>query len=199
MILDNISFIGWIHAIACLLAMASGTVQMFARKGTTAHAARGNVYFFSMIVANSLALFIYELDVAFGPDGAVFGPVFGVFHWLAVLTLAVVLLARFAASRQQHAFFAYAHPVCMIISYWFLMGGAISQAFERVAPVRAAAFAVSPDARNIGDFKLHLWFQIGFELVIAAGLVAAIVQVRRHRRRNAAAPPRKLSADAQPG
>jgi len=182
--LHDISLIGWLHSAVYVLALIVGALQLVNRKGTRLHALRGNIYFLSMVVANVTALFIYDgEDVLFrrGRPPEI-GQGFGFFHWLAVLTLALVVLGRFAASRQRRAFFAYAHPVCMILSYWFLVGGAINEAFDRIDWVRRAALAVSPGARSIAGYKLlYIVYYIN-DAVILAALAIAAIQVWRYRR-----------------
>jgi hypothetical protein len=60
---DGISLLGWIHIFVCPLALISGALQLAGRKGTPAHARRGNVYFLSMAIANVTALFIFHGDL----------------------------------------------------------------------------------------------------------------------------------------
>jgi uncharacterized membrane protein len=183
--LNDISFSGGIHTFMCVMAMLAGTLQMIGRKGTAVHARCGDVYFLSMAVANTTALFIFHgADVIFRskapPVLGGFG--FGFFHWVAVVALLLVLLGRLAASRQRLAFFAYAHPICMILSYWLLIGGAINEAFVRVQWVRQAALAISPGAHNAAGYAL-LYIAYGIaDSVIVALLIMAITGVRRYRR-----------------
>jgi hypothetical protein len=183
--LNDISYLGWIHAFVYALAMITGTMQFVGRKGTPTHARTGNIYFLSMVIGNLAALFIFHgQDVIFrsGQPPVLNGKGFGFFHWLAVLTLALVLLGRLAASRQRQAFFAYAHPVCMILAYWLLLGGAVNEAFVRVDWVQHAALAISPDARNIAGYKLLYIVYFINDAVILALIVTAVAQVRRFRR-----------------
>lgn len=42
----------------------------------------------------------------------------------------------------------------MIVTYWFLTGGAINEAFVRVGWVQRAALAISPAARGPAGYKL---------------------------------------------
>jgi uncharacterized membrane protein len=181
--LDNISLLGALHSFLCVLAMISGTLQLFARKGTPAHAIGGNVYALSMVAASLTIMFVFHgEDVIFGPgQPPTVGYGFGFFHWLAVMALALVLLGRFAASRQRQAVFAYTHPLCMILSYWLLMGGAINEAFDRVAWVRQAALYFSPGAKSIAGFVLLYVAYFGLDAAILAALVLAVLHVRRFR------------------
>ena len=181
--LNDISSLGWIHTFFYLMAMIAGAMQIARRKGTPSHRRRGNVYFLSMLVANVTALFFHGEDVIFHPGKPpVIGQGFGFFHWLAVIALGLVLFGRVAASRQRQAFFAYAHPISMIMSYWLLLGGAIDEAFDRVDWVRRMALAVSPGARNIAGYKLLYVAYYVNDAVILAVLAVAVVQVRRFRR-----------------
>jgi uncharacterized membrane protein len=189
--LNDISLLGWIHTFFYVMAMIAGAMQMARRKGTPSHTCRGNVYFLSMLIANVTALFIFQEDAIFrSGKPPVIGPGFGFFHWLSVIALALVLLGRVAASRQRHAFFAYAHPISMILSYWLILGALINEAFTRVDWVRRMALAVSPGARSIAGYKLLYVAYYVNDAVILAVLAVAVIQVRRFRRRLAGAPGR---------
>jgi uncharacterized membrane protein len=185
--LDDISLLGALHTFLCVLAMGSGTRQLLARKGTPAHAWSGNVYFLAMVAANLTILFVFHgQDLIFPPgQRPAVGYGFGFFHWLAVFALALVLLGRFAASRQRQAFFAYAHPVCMILSYWLLMGGAVNEIFVRVDWVHRVALSVSPNAKTAAGFTLLYVAYAALDTCILAALVIAVLHVRRFRRQPA--------------
>jgi uncharacterized membrane protein len=182
--LNDISLLGWIHTFFYVMAMITGAMQMARGKGTPSHARRGNVYFLSMLIANVTAWFIFTgEDVIFRPGKPpVIGQGFGFFHWLSVIALALVLLGRVAASRQRQAFFAYVHPISMILSYWLLLGALINEAFTRVDWVRRMALAVSPGARTIAGYKLLYVAYYVNDAVILAVLAVALIQVRRFRR-----------------
>jgi uncharacterized membrane protein len=181
--ISNISPIGWLHSIACIVALAAGAAQLLRPKGTPSHVSWGRIYVLSMIVANGTALLIFRGDLVFRPGiGPYIGPVFGVFHWLAVITLVLLLLGWFAARHQRHAVFAYLHPICMIITYWFMLGATINQAFERVPWFQQMALAVTPGARGLMEYRLLAYFQFGLDVIILAMLIAAVIGVRRFRR-----------------
>jgi uncharacterized membrane protein len=134
----DISVIGWIHTIACTLALILGAWNILATKGTTPHKWRGLGYVLSMVIANVLALLIYRFDIDLAAGRAGSG-VFGLFHWLAVAALFFTLTGFHASSRQSHRFWAYAHPICMTLSYYLLFGGLINEAFARVDLLRPLA------------------------------------------------------------
>jgi hypothetical protein len=82
--MNDISFIGWIHTLA---------------------------YVVAMVLANVSAMVIFhgqEIFVRIGQP-PVFHQGFGLFHWFAAITLLFVLLGRLSASLQSHAFFACSH------------------------------------------------------------------------------------------
>ena len=137
--IHDITLIGWLHSLACAIALLAGATNLAATKGTPQHKRVGRVYFWSMLALNLSAFAIYRFDIAhFVPFSA--GPhVFGFFHWLAVGALAFVVVGRFAASRQSAAFWAYLHPIMMVLSYYLLVGGAINEAFARIDPLRDVA------------------------------------------------------------
>jgi len=181
---NDISLLGWTHTFLCALALISGAAQLVRAKGTSSHALCGNIYFLSMVIANVMALFIFHGDllVRSGQPGVRVGQGFGVVHWLAVITLVVLLLGRLAASRQRVAFFAYAHPICMIVTYWMLVGAAINEAFVRVGWVQRVAQAISPAARGLADYKLVYIVHFTNDAFLLAGIVIAVVHVRQFRR-----------------
>ena len=118
--MENISLIGWLHTLTCVIAMIAGGIALFAVKGSADHRKWGKWYIYSMLVTNVSALMIY-------PEG-----VFNIFHGMAVGTLIVLLLGWYAAPRQRSVGWANTHLSCMIWSYYMLFGGLINEAFLRV-------------------------------------------------------------------
>jgi hypothetical protein len=137
----DISMFGWLHTVACLVALVSGGWNIVGAKGTPRHIFMGRVYVGSMVVLNLTVFAVYKFDIAhFVPFSA--GPhVFGFFHWLAVAALVFVLIGYYAARHQARAFWAYVHPIAMTLSYYDLIGGGINEAFARLDPLRALARA----------------------------------------------------------
>jgi uncharacterized membrane protein len=182
---SEMTLLGWFHTAACMVALVAGAMQLWGEKGTAAHALRGKVYFWSMAIAFGLTLFMYSVDVVIRPgQKPLIGPYFGVFHWLAMFTLLLVVLGYVSAKRQGKAFFAYGHPVFMILSYWLLVGGGINEAFARIDWLQELALAVSPGAKTLPEYKLVLWFQLANHAFALIALVAAIAGVRRLRRQS---------------
>jgi uncharacterized membrane protein len=187
--LNDVSFIGWIHTLACLVAMISGAMELLARKGTPAHVARGNTYFLSMVIANVTAMVIFhDMEIFVRPgEPPAFHKGFGAVHWLAAITLAFVLIGRLSAPLRARALFAYAHPVFMILSYWILMGGAVNELFLRVDWAKHAALALSPGARNIGGYKLVYLIHFSLDALWLTAIAIAVVQTGKFRRQWAGA------------
>ena len=149
MLIENISAIGWLHSIACVIALAAGAWNLVMPKGTAIHRLVGRAYFYTMVVVNLSVFAIYRFDIAhFRPFVA--GPnTFGLFHREAVATLLVLLLGVYAAPRQQRAFWAYVHPLSMLTTYYMLIGGLINEAFVRITALRAV---VRAQAHGPSDF-----------------------------------------------
>lgn len=144
--IHDISPIGWLHTGACLIALLAGAWNLALPKGTPMHRMVGSTYVWSMIVLNLSVFAIYKFDIArFAPFHA--GPhVFGFFHWLAVAALVLVLTGYYAARHQDRAFWAYVHPVMMLLSYYDLVGGFINEVFLRIDFLRAIARASAKGA-----------------------------------------------------
>lgn len=180
---NEITALGWFHTAVCMAALVVGALQLFGKKGTAAHALRGKMYFWSMLIAMATTLFLYGMDVVIRPgQKPLIGPHFGVFHWLALFTLLLVVLGQLSAKRQRMAFFAYAHPVFMILSYWLLVGAGITAAFTRFDWLHELALSISPGAKTLVQFKLVIWVASANHVVHLVALVAAILGVRRMRR-----------------
>jgi len=141
MIVSNISLLGWLHALACLAALAAGSWNLALPKGTPLHRQVGRGYMLSMLVLNLSAFGIYKFDIgSFVPFHA--GPhIFGLFHWFAVAALVFIAIGWYAARHQDRAFWAYTHPIAMLLSFYDLVGGGINEVFTRVLPLRAVLIA----------------------------------------------------------
>ena len=79
-------WLGQAHFYTAILAIASGAVVVFRRKGTRFHRWCGRTYLGSMLTLNISALSIYDLWGHFGP-----------FHAAAIFSLFTVLMGVDAA------------------------------------------------------------------------------------------------------
>lgn len=120
--------LGWVHAIACLIALAAGALAFGTRKGQARHVLAGRVYLASMLVLNLSALGIYRLGVFFFP------------HMLAIATLVLVAVGWAAArAHWPRPLWRNLHLSAMIGSYYMLIGGGVNEAFLRVEALRRMA------------------------------------------------------------
>ena len=176
---DDISVLGWLHTVACMVALFAGPLVLALAKGTRFHRRAGYLYAFAIGIASITALGL------FAPVPGL--PTFNRFHWMSIATLAMVALGVWAAQHQRRALGAYAHPLLMIGSYYMLIGGALNEAFARIGALRAAAMAGSPWAHAVLETRLLNQTQ-GITMLIFLGLIAwFMVKVARSRSRRAAA------------
>jgi len=159
MAISNISVLGWIHTAACVMALVTGAWNLLLPKGTPLHRRAGRLYVAAMLIANLGILAVYRFDIAsFRPFRG--GPgIFGIFHWEAVTTLALLALAVYAAPRQRRAVWAYIHPIAMLLTYYILVGGLINERrcnqheWRRAAAgVRALGEPTAPTTCSSGDY-----------------------------------------------
>lgn len=185
--MTGVSLLGWVHTAACTIALLAGAYVLVWEKGTARHKQMGRIYVYSLFVACIAIFGVYHFDIRFSPFKA--GPgIFGLFHYENVAALAALLLAFFAASRQNRAFFAYAHPVAMLFTYYMLLGGLINELFVRVAPLRALAGAtLPPGARNPAQSAIVGTAQLAAMLWFLGAIVWFAMKVARSRRKPGAA------------
>jgi hypothetical protein len=122
----DLSFLGWPHAAACLIAMAAFVRVMFTRKGGASHRTWGRVYSIAYAALCVTGLGIYRSHRFFFP------------HWLAIAGLGVLAIGYFAAKYKPKGY-RYIHLTAMLLSAYNLFGGAVNEVFLRVKPLRAMA------------------------------------------------------------
>jgi len=181
----NVSLTGWVHTFASLVALFTGAIVLFRRKGTHQHRLIGRIYAGALLFAGFTAFWIYRFDIQFVPFKV--GPnIFGLLHYETVFTLAVLLLALFTARRQRQAFSAYAHPASMLLAYYMVVGGFINELFVRVAPLRGIAEAqLEGRAANVAQAPIaratHFGAFVAFVLLLVWFMVAVWLRRRRGR------------------
>jgi uncharacterized membrane protein len=179
--MHGVSLIGWLHSITCTVALLAGGWNFLRPKGTATHRLVGRIYFYVMLFANLSVFAIYHFDIVFSKP-VKFGPGhFGIFHWEAVATLIALLIGVFAASRQRRAFWAYAHPIAMLFTYYMLIGGLINELFVRVAVLRN--FALAHGRFNVAGSPIVGMAQFAAMLVFLVLLIYFPVKVALYRRR----------------
>ncbi len=112
--------ISWTHTISASLCLVFGTIVMLGIKGNFKHKKMGLWYLYAMLVNNLTALFILN---AFGKW---FFP-----HYLAIACL-VVILPGIIAAKTKHKYWLKTHIICMVLSYYLLIGGAVNEVFLHI-------------------------------------------------------------------
>src|SRR5262245_34605146 len=164
----NLSFLGWPHTAACIVAMVTFFPVMFTRKGGLTHRSWGRAYAIAYALACGTSLGIYRLNKFFFP------------HWLAIGGL-VVLAAGYLAVRFKPRGWKYIHLTSMLLSASNLFGGAINEVFLRIRPLRAMAgdnILASP----IVGIAQSIVGQIFLILIVVYIAVTAARSPRRARR-----------------
>ncbi|MEV4781098.1 DUF2141 domain-containing protein [Burkholderia sp. LMU1-1-1.1] len=117
----HLTFIGWLHTLACVYALYIGGLVLWRAKGGTTHRRDGRRYLCAMLVVNVTALGIYQIGH------------FNVFHVLALCTLASLAIAFASARwRKPGRHWLRIHLSAIVFSYYQLIGGLINEAFVRV-------------------------------------------------------------------
>jgi uncharacterized membrane protein len=182
MLVSNMSIIGWLHSIACTLALVIGASNNVLAKGTPLHRRAGRLYAYTMLFANLSAFGVYHFDIAHFRPFTAGASTFGIFHWEAVATLVLLGLGVYAARRQSRAVWAYTHPIAMLLTYYMLIGGLINELFVRVAALHALAMAHAPHAINIAATPVVGMTQFAAMLLFAALILAFAIKTAVHRR-----------------
>ncbi len=161
--------LGWVHSLACMVALGLGAFVFATRKGTARHGRLGQVYLAAQLVLNLTALGIYRLHVFFFP------------HALAIATL-VLIVAGWAAARfhKPPVVWKHVHLSAMILSYYMLIGGGVNEVYLRIAALRAYV------SHNGGGIiaQTHAVVMLAFLiLLIGWNLVELVRAALRSRRR----------------
>jgi uncharacterized membrane protein len=112
--------VGLVHFLVALGALTLGSAVILGRKGTQWHRWLGRGYVFLMVALNGTALMIYELFGGFGP-----------FHWMALASLAVILVGYLPA-RSKPVGWMPRHAYFMTGSYVGLVAAAVAEVASRV-------------------------------------------------------------------
>jgi len=115
----------WTHILAAFLSIIVGTVIVVTNKGSKRHKKLGMWYCWLMIVNNATSLFIIK---AFGRW---FFP-----HYLALIGLAVLVPGYGVTRFKRWRHWLKVHILCMMFSYYLLVGGAVNEAFLHIPGLR---------------------------------------------------------------
>jgi uncharacterized membrane protein len=121
----DLSLPGWVHTLACLLALVLGAMNLMRRKGTGTHRRIGQWYLLTILLVCVTSLGIYRLNRFFFP------------HWLAIVTMVFAVLAyAFAHFQWPRTIWLRGHIVSTVLTYYLLIGGGVNEVFLRVDVVR---------------------------------------------------------------
>lgn len=166
---------GAIHLIFSLFALALGTAVLLMNKGTRAHKRVGYLYVIAMLGVNATALMIYRL----------FGG-FGLFHWMAVLSLLTIICGILPMWLQKPRSYVSLHFNFMYWSVIGLYGAFVSETFVRIPEV-----VIESGLPNAMFFRM---MGIGVAMVMGLGAYGAI----RNQKKWARFDPSSLETAAQP-
>lgn len=124
----NLSLLGWVHTLACLVALALGTANLVQRKGTRLHRRIGHWFLSTTLLVCATSLGIYRQHRFFFP------------HWLAIATIVLVALAYgFAHFHRPRRIWLRGHITSTVLSFYMLIGGGVNEVFLRVNTLRRLA------------------------------------------------------------
>ena len=170
----EMSQLGWIHSLLCVLALVAGLLNIVLPKGKQLHRRIGQIYVVSLIAVCVTSLGIYR------------GHKFWFPHWTALITLGLIAIAwcsvRFKWPKRS---WIYVHQISMLLSYYMLIGGGVNEVFLRVdflhrlAGMDPATFLRS---RILG--LAHFTIMLVFIVLILAFPIATAIDKKRRRRRD---------------
>lgn len=101
-------FIGWLHTIAAVIALLSGSLILAKSKGTILHIKTGRVYGISMLIVCTTSFMIYRVH-----------DTFGILHIFAVISTITLVLGM-----TPMYFKGFKYPIIVHLSwmYWSVIG-----------------------------------------------------------------------------
>ncbi len=162
----DFGMLGWVHMLACLVAMGAFVPAMLARKGSPRHRASGKLYALAYAALSVTSLGIYSQQRFWFP------------HWLALAGLAV-LGVGYLAVRLKPKGWRYVHLGAMLLSAYNLFGGAVNELFLRVTPLRAIAGPSILASPVVG--MTHGIVMLVFVLTIAFYVLSSLLATRSSR------------------
>ena len=138
--------LGLAHLALAFAALVAGTIVIASRKGTSSHVLSGRIYVAAMIAVNVTAFLIYELYGGFG-----------LFHWMALFSLATVL-AGYISARRRTAGWKIRHAYFMSGSYVGLVAALAAEILTRT-PWLGFLPAVAVASGGVFSVGLYLMFR----------------------------------------
>lgn len=168
----SMSVLGWLHALACVVAVLSGAWVIVTRKGTRRHRQLGNVFTATVLFACVTSLGIYSRHV------------WTFAHWFAILGIVSAgggwLIAHFKRPRRG---WRYLHLTCMLVAYYDLIGGGVNEVYLRVKSLRH----VWVDNIEIVGRTHGVVMLVALLLIVTFLIATAVGQARLKRRASARA------------
>ena len=156
----DLSLVGWVHTIVCVVAMLAFIPVMIARKGSRRHRTFGRVYSLAYVAVCATSLGIYSQQRFWFP------------HWLAIGGLVVLVIGYLAAHLKPRGW-RYIHLSAMLLSAYNLFGGAVNEAYLRIPPLRRLAGDNIMTSPLVG--MTHALVMLVFVFLIGGHVVASIV------------------------
>ena len=166
----EMSALGWLHSLACVIALASGLFNILTPKGTRLHRRVGDAFAITLVIVCVSALGIYKLHRFWFP------------HWDALATL-VLLAAGWSSARYKwpRRGWIYVHLTSMLLSYYMLIGGGVNEVFLRVDVLHRMIGSDFFRNRLIGVTQGVA--MLAFMILIPAFVIATLVGAQRRRAR----------------
>jgi len=117
----DLSVLGWIHTVLCIIALVLGGLNLARPKGTKSHRQIGQWYLVSLVALSATSLGIYRLHRFFFP------------HWFAIAAIILACLAfAFARFRWPRQLWLHGHTSSTVLSYYVLIAGGVNEAYLRI-------------------------------------------------------------------
>jgi uncharacterized membrane protein len=154
----DLSLLGWLHTLACLVALALGTANLVRWKGTRVHRLIGHWYLGSILLVCVTSLGIYRLHRFFFP------------HWLAIATIILAASAYgFAHFQRPQRFWLRGHIISTVLTFYMLIGGGVNEVFLRVNVLRRLSggfpspmIAATQDVLSALTLLVLIWFIVRY-------------------------------------
>ena len=151
------TIISVIHTLSASLSIIFGVMVLVGVKGGLRHKKLGLWYFYAMLINNLSALLIYNAS------GKWFFP-----HWLAVITLGLLIPGYLMSKYKPGKYWKGIHIICMTLSYYMLIGGAVNEAFIHIKTLtplmrsNSPVFGMTHFAAQIFFIVLLIYFMVKY-------------------------------------